>query len=187
MIQITGGTLMRRKLKWPKKDSIRPTPTKVREALFQVLGNELEDAVFWDLCAGSGIMGFEALSRGAKQVYFVEKQGSALKCIQDNIATFQCEEQAQIGGRFVLDFIQRYKGPKVDIIYCDPPYESPIYEPVFEAIDQGLVRFGSGRALVIFEHRKSRELPQDTPALKIYQKREYGDVHLSLYEEKNDV
>lgn len=178
MIQITGGQLHRRKLKWPRTQSIRPTSTKIREAIFQIMP-DLEGCVFLDLFAGSGAMGFEALSRGASEVYFVEKQGRALKCIKENLNLFGLK--AQVRGQSALEFVRRYKGPAVDVIYADPPYESPVYEPLFKLLDQPQ-DWIQPHTQIWIEHRKHLTLPTEGQVLSQVECREYGDTHVTRYQ-----
>ena len=133
MLCITGGQWRGRKLRMPKSFQVRPTATKVRQAIFNIIeslrlkqgmAQSLEDCRCVDLCAGSGAMGLEALSRGAKSALFVEKAKISVDIITQNVATLKCEDRAKI---MRIDVIQRAKqwkssGP-FDLIFLDPPYK----------------------------------------------------------------
>ncbi|MGD9123461.1 MAG: 16S rRNA (guanine(966)-N(2))-methyltransferase RsmD, partial [Desulfarculaceae bacterium] len=127
-MRISGGQWRGRRLKTPPGVATRPTSGKVKEALFNILGPVVSGARVADLFAGSGALGLEALSRGAAFCLFVEKNKSALKALEDNLATLAGGKQAQV---LAVDAIrsQRLKerGP-FSLILADPPY------------DQGLVK-----------------------------------------------
>ena len=92
-MRVIGGEFRSRKLKTPLGDSIRPTPDRLREALFNILAPRIEGLVFLDAYAGSGSVGIEALSRGARRVIFIEKSRAALRALQDNITTLGIRER----------------------------------------------------------------------------------------------
>lgn len=112
---ITGGKFKGRRLFSPKNQHTRPTSSIVRQALFNICRDKIEDAVFLDLFAGSGIVGLEALSRGAKLVLFVEKHPTTLR---KNIELLGVKEQTIV----LLDAYNMRSRERFDIIYFDPPY-----------------------------------------------------------------
>ena len=181
MLRITGGQWRNRSLKWLDTPDIRPTSAKVREALFQVLGPELPGAVCWDLCAGSGVMGFEALSRGAAEVTFVERNRRAAGLIRQNLEQFGV--QARVIPADLLVFLRRER-QRVDLIYIDPPYASPVYAPLMEVIDQTVAQWGSGQTLLCLEHRKDFSPRSDLQHWELEQVRTYGDTHLTLLRQR---
>ena len=95
-MRVIGGEFRSRKLKTPLGDSIRPTPDRLREALFNILAPRIEGLVFLDAYAGSGSVGIEALSRGARRVIFIEKSRAALRALQDNITTLGIRERCDL-------------------------------------------------------------------------------------------
>jgi len=123
-MRISGGELGGRKLKVPTGEAVRPTQDRVREALFSMLMNVVPDAVFLDLFAGSGAVGLEAYSRGARTVTWVDKDARHVAVLKGNVAAL-----APGAGEVVCCEVARWlKGPgrgrQVDVVFADPPYES---------------------------------------------------------------
>lgn len=120
MLQVIGGSLKRKKLKSPTGLSTRPTSSRLREALFNICQHDIEGARFLDLFAGSGAMGIEALSRGAKMAVFVDNDRSSIQCIQANLRDLELADSARVVKGDVL--AQLPKLGSYDLIYVDPPY-----------------------------------------------------------------
>jgi len=123
MIRVIGGHLQGRVLKTGKKLSTRPTPSIVREALFDIIGADIEGATFLDLYAGFGSVGIESISRGASYVLFVEKDFSASKLIKENLNMLlisQCSDVLCLPVEKSLKTIQIQR-IKWDFIFLDPP------------------------------------------------------------------
>lgn len=125
-LRIIAGKFKGRILKTPKSASTRPTQGMLREAVFNICQNEIVDARFLDLFAGSGAMGLEALSRGAAHVTFVEQNGQAIACIKENIAALQVEKLTRIIPRDASRALGLLAGEVFDLIYIDPPYDTPM-------------------------------------------------------------
>ena len=106
----------------PSGDNTRPTQDRIKETLFNMIQSDLPGCVFFDLFSGSGGIGIEALSRGARRSYLVERDSEALKCIRENVKKCRCESDCEIAVGEVLSFLASYRGPKPDIIFMDPPY-----------------------------------------------------------------
>lgn len=120
MLQVIGGSLKRKKLKSPTGLLTRPTSSRLREALFNICQHDIEGARFLDLFAGSGAMGIEALSRGAKMAVFVDNDRSSIQCIQTNLRDLELTDSARVVKGDVL--AQLPKLGSYDLIYVDPPY-----------------------------------------------------------------
>lgn len=180
MLKLTSGSLKGRALTWKPSSSVRPTPAKVREAIFNILG-DIEDTLWADLCAGSGIMGFEALSRGAKQVYFVERHRQTLTQLRRNAEQFQMAAASVCLALPVTAFLNQGKAPAFDVIYADPPYDSTLYEELLAAISEHPECL-QPTGILILEHRKHRSLPEQWQRLNRTQQRFYGDTALSFYQ-----
>ncbi len=120
-IRINAGVWRSRVLKFPDAAGLRPTPDRVRQTVFNWLGQELHGLNCLDLFAGSGVMGFEALSRGAKQAVMIEKSALAYQFLMQN-KTLLKADAAQIIQTDALLFLVKNQ-LKFDIIFCDPPYE----------------------------------------------------------------
>lgn len=121
---ILAGKYGKKELKAPKGDQTRPTTSKLREALFNILQGEVEGALFLDLFAGSGAIGLEALSRGAQKVIFVEKDPLAIKALHENIKTLNVKESTEVYTGDVMAILPRLLklNRKFDLIYADAPY-----------------------------------------------------------------
>lgn len=121
-MRVIAGTARSIPLKTPKGDKTRPTIDKHKETLFNCLSDRLYDCVFVDLFSGSGGIGIEALSRGAKKAYFVENDKEALGCIRDNLAKTRLGERAAVLNRDVKSAVASGLVEKADIIFLDPPF-----------------------------------------------------------------
>ena len=128
MIRITGGEHRSRLLETPNTNLTKPTMDKVRAAVFNALGDFVKHAKVLDLFAGSGSYGFEALSRGADSVTFVDSSLDAVKCIKKNATTLK-EENVEIINEDVLRFLEQ-NVQEFSIIFVDPPYKLEVYEEV---------------------------------------------------------
>ena len=172
-MRVIGGEFRSRKLKTPLGDSIRPTPDRLREALFNILAPRIEGLVFLDAYAGSGSVGIEALSRGARRVIFIEKSRAALRALQDNITTLGIRERCDLHPDSAATIITRFDA---DIVFLDPPYElEPEYAAVLDTLGdappqlvvvQHSVRFDTGDAHGAL--RRTRVLKQGDNALSFY-------------------
>ena len=121
-MRVIAGSARSIPLKTPKGDKTRPTIDKHKETLFNCLSDRLYGAVFIDLYSGSGAIGIEALSRGAKITYFVENDKEALACIKDNLEKTKLAGNARVIKRSVKDAINLNMLEKADIIFMDPPF-----------------------------------------------------------------
>lgn len=167
-MRIIGGTLRGRKIKMPK--DIRPTRDFVREAIFNILMGRVQDKVVYDVCAGSGAFGLEALSRGAKRAIFVEKNKEHCSIIKENISCV-LKEYYEIKS---LSFEKIKFFEEGAIIFFDPPYnEKESYEKMFE--------LGKSSDLLIMESDKI--LSHDQYIL--WDQRHYGSTYVSFFKYQN--
>jgi 16S rRNA (guanine(966)-N(2))-methyltransferase RsmD len=165
--------------KTTKHGTLRATSSKVREALFNILANHIEGALFVDLYAGTGAVGMEAMSRGAKTVYFVEADRKRVSVLEKSLDGCGCRSRAVIQHARASDFIISYSGDPWDIIFLDPPYQSDELERVLPILGEGQ-KFGKD-ALVVVEHMKKQNLPDEAGVLEKIRSYKYGDTVLSLY------
>ncbi|WP_374498243.1 16S rRNA (guanine(966)-N(2))-methyltransferase RsmD [Vogesella indigofera] len=119
-VRIIAGKYRRRLLPFPDVDGLRPTPDRVRETVFNWLADRVENADCLDLFAGSGAMGFEAASRGARKVVLVEKSRTALQCLRDS-KTLLAAAEVQLHSGAAEDYLAR-SAERFDLIFLDPPY-----------------------------------------------------------------
>ena len=122
MLRIIAGEFGGRRLKTPAGRLVRPTGDRVKEAWFSILQQSIPDARVLDLFAGSGALGFEALSRGAAQVAFVENRKASLAVIRDNATTLNVEGRVTIHRSDALRFAERLQPNAYDVAFADPPY-----------------------------------------------------------------
>jgi 16S rRNA (guanine966-N2)-methyltransferase len=175
-MRVIAGTYRSRRLVAPRGLATRPSSDRLRETLFNVLSPRIEGAIFADLYAGSGAVGIEALSRGALQVYFVEKAAPALTAIRENLKTLGIQSGFKIETSTVATALKRLAD--CTIIYLDPPYEdSEEYALTLSGIDTQLTVAG----IVVAEHRRKSALAEDYGVLHRYRVLEQGDAALSFY------
>ena len=176
-LRIYGNRL----LKTLPGQSTRPTPSRVRQALFNIWQSEAIEGCFWlDLCSGSGSMGAEALCRGASGVIGIEQSGRAHNVIQQNWQQVaKPNQQFQIMRGDVVQRLPLLKGQQFDRIYFDPPYASPLYEPVLEAISEHNLLAPLGELAV--EHGTDRALPSTVGLLQLCRQKVYGNTALTFY------
>ena len=128
-------------LKTPAGDATRPTADRVKEAVFSMLQFDIEGRSVLDLFAGSGQLGLEALSRGAKSATFVDKSKEAIKFIKENAEKSKLTDGATIIQTDYLDFLQKNIGSSYDIIFLDPPYNAKLYLPALKKLlDNGYIK-----------------------------------------------
>ena len=169
-----------RQLKTLPGQRTRPTAARVREALFNIWRDRINDCRWLDLCAGNGSMGAEALCRGAKKVVGIEQYAKACTIIQQNWQQIaQPEQSFQVIKGDVLVKIKTLEGQQFDWIYFDPPYDSFVYLPVLKAIARmQLVTFDGAIAV---EHDPKKWQAKEVPGLDLYRTKTYGNTTLSFY------
>lgn len=184
-MRISAGTAKGRRIGFKKAfragDDLRPTSAKVREALFDIIGDRLSGAVFLDLYAGTGGVGLEALSRGAAKVVFVESSRPRLKMIERHLGEFGFAERSVTVGAGACDFVRREAedGRRYDIVFVDPPYHSGELTEVLMLIGEGKVL--EERSMVIAEHFVKTDLPDVVRRLRLSKSYRYGDTVLSVF------
>ncbi len=176
-MRVTGGTGRGQRLKVPPGSRVRPTSNKVKQALFNILGNALVDASFLDLCAGAGGIGIEALSRGAGNVVFVDSSRESLTAVRNNIEQTGLGERAHIVFAKAESYLKRPL-ENFDIIFLDPPYAQDL-QPLLELIaGSGVVK---ADGIVVAEHFRKQPSPEKAGALVRYREARYGDTVLAFY------
>ncbi len=174
-MQITGGYLKSRKLTSPKGENVRPTLSKTRESVFNVLMNliNFEEAIFLDVFAGSGIMGIEALSRGFSQAAFIERDKKTYNLLKENLKKLDIEPELYFGDS--LKVLSKINKP-FDVIYIDPPYQNNLYNSVLESIKKNNLLKDGG--IIVLEHLKGEEI--ELTELKQIKEKVYSDKVLSF-------
>ncbi|MEI7475140.1 MAG: 16S rRNA (guanine(966)-N(2))-methyltransferase RsmD [bacterium] len=182
-MRITAGKFKCQKINSIDSNEVRPTSSKVRESIFNIIQSSITDSVMLDLFAGSGCMGLEALSRGAKKVVFIEKNPKVFKILKENLNNFDCEHELYLCDAFVS--LERMKNQKFNIIFVDPPYRLGYEFDVCKRVcDYNLLEEDG---LLIIEHLSKldmEKLLQDLP-LTLTKYKKYGDTALSIFEKLN--
>jgi len=183
MARITAGQFKGMTLAMPK--DIRATEAKVRQALFNILGDYIEGARVLDGFAGSGALGLEALSRGAAYVAFVEPEGEAVVAIRDNLG--RVEQELERGSWRVMQAnIWRglkdlaHAGDPFDLVLLDPPYRRDQGKKALKAVVECGILAPTG--IVVLEHEQRAALPSVIGPLQQTRRHRYGDTVLSFYE-----
>jgi 16S rRNA (guanine966-N2)-methyltransferase len=189
-MRISGGTVKGRRTatrsllkKKPTGERLRPTSSKVREALFDILRDRIIGVSFVDLYAGTGTVGLEALSRGAARAIFVEPGELRVRTMKRCVDDFGFQDRALIIRGKAEEVLERASaaGEKFDIIFVDPPYGSEEIGRVLPHIGEVLERDG----LVVVEHFFKKEVPGTAGKLKVTRSCRYGDTTLTFYDRAN--
>ncbi|HSE20011.1 MAG TPA: 16S rRNA (guanine(966)-N(2))-methyltransferase RsmD [Pyrinomonadaceae bacterium] len=186
-MRVIAGAFKGRTLKSPPSMQVRPTSDRLRETLFNVIAPRVAGTRFLDLCAGTGAIGIEALSRGAAHSTFVDRSRKSCELIEANIALCRIpDEQAEIYNSDAADFLKQavsWKMATWDIVFYDPPYkDNPI--PLLELIAIHQPELLGNDAIVIVEHHHKLELPDVVGKLKKTRVLKQGDSSLSFFTEQ---
>jgi 16S rRNA (guanine966-N2)-methyltransferase len=186
-MRISGGSAKGRKVgvrqafaSSGEGDELRPTSAKVREAIFNILAPVITDARFLDLFAGAGAVGLEALSRGARETVFVEKNAQRCALIKGLTDKFRFTERSMIMKSEVAEFLKKDYTKYFDIIFIDPPYASDELEKALLLIDGADMLADGG--LVLAEHASKKNLSAPLKHLRVKKNYRYGDTALTLFE-----
>jgi 16S rRNA (guanine966-N2)-methyltransferase len=181
MLRVIAGSAKGRRLATLQTLALRPTPDRVREALFNILGTRVDGAAVLDLFAGSGAIGLEALSRGARFAIFVEAHEPACRLIAKNLQRCGLHQQASVWCRDVLSAIPALKiqGQTFDVIFLDPPYQTSLLEDALQQLGDGRLLRGDGQ--VIAEHFFKHTLSERYGRLRRVRVARFGDVALGFY------
>jgi 16S rRNA (guanine(966)-N(2))-methyltransferase RsmD len=172
-MNITGGKFNGRKITTVKSNDVRPTSSKVRASIFNMLnsiGRDFEGAIFLDLFAGSAIMGLEALSRGFDKSVFVEKNSATCRLIKQNLAKF--DAQYEVFNMDALKFLDKTQD-LFDVIFVDPPYHEGLYDDVVAKVFQNNLLKPKG--ILIVEAPLEYTIPE---GLSVIKEKLYGDTKI---------
>ena len=178
-MRVIAGRARGQKLKSPEGLGTRPTTDRIKESLFNIIQNDLYDAAFLDLFAGTGAMGIEALSRGAQKAVFVEIEKKNIEIIHENLTSTKLMENAEVLHKDVLSTIKGLyeRDMKFDIIFMDPPYNKGYNIEVIHQITQYDILNDEG--ILIIERAAEDIIPKDI-SLKIFKERNYGSTTMTF-------
>lgn len=182
-MKVTGGKLKGRLLAPIKGLNIRPTSSKVRESVFNIIGQDLSGLKILDLFAGSGCLGIEALSRGALWALFIDNVYKSLKVIKKNLALCGFENSGfvlkkDLSKGLPLEHSLLKEG--IDLVFVDPPYGKKMIPPILKKISEGKILTSS--AIVVTESLKDDDLPVRAGRLVLLDSRNYGETKLDIYQ-----
>jgi 16S rRNA (guanine966-N2)-methyltransferase len=172
-VRIIGGKYAGRDLTSPNDFRVRPTAEHVRGALLDLLADDLKDASVLDLFAGTGALGLEALSRGARRCDFVETRPASLHALKANVVALRMKERSRIFKKDAIPFAAGLSEGAYDLAFADPPYGSRMLDRVIESWHA--TRFAPVLAV---EHARTHVLP---PGIKVASQRTYEDTTISVY------
>ena len=165
-MRVITGTARGKRLKTLDGQDVRPTSEKVKEAMFSIIQFDLPEARVLDLFAGSGQLGIEALSRGAKSCVFVDKSRNSINIIRENVESCGFSERSIIINISAADYLRSC--PETDIAILDPPYSNGLIEEALPLLESRM----SAGGIVVCEHEAGLELPERVG--RLVKKREYG-------------
>lgn len=177
-MRITGGHLLRKRFLLPPmvdEGTVRPTPDRVREAVFSMIKDHISGSSVLDIFAGSGAHGYESISRGAKDVHFIEKDPRVLKVIKENISALGITSQCKTTLADAIHAISKPADKTYDIIFVDPPYTLTLDEQFFFNLINYLAKDG----MVIFRCFK-KEAPNIGNHLRIEKERTYAGTKVFI-------
>ena len=165
-------------LKTPDGMQTRPTIDRVKEALFSIINFDIPNAIVLDLFGGTGQLGIEALSRGAKHAVFVDSSDSACKLIRENLRRTKLEQNASVIKSDYLNYLGRTK-EKFDIIFLDPPYVEVFLEKALNRITEIDILQSGG--IIVAERPLDKELPWEFDGYSRSKDYKYGKILLTIY------
>jgi len=184
-VRVIAGKFRGRKLKSPPSLQTRPTSDRLRETLFNIFAPRINGARFLDLCAGSGAVGIEALSRGAAHVTFVDRSRKMYALIETNLKTLKVDEdEIESVSKEVLEFLRKrakQEAVPFDMIFFDPPYAMD-YEAVLDYVGEHATRMFAKVGVIVVEHHRKKDLKEEFGRLKRYRMLKQGDSCLSFYQ-----
>lgn len=178
MIRITGGRLRGRKLNVPRR-GVRPTTNRVRESIFSVIGEEIEGSSVLDLFAGTGVLGLEALSRGAANVVFVERNAVICTLLQQNITKCGVREFAEVlptDWAYSLKLFVK-KESRFDIAFADPPYKFSLGGEILSRLHCVMASGG----LVVIEQPSREYIEFDNIKWNLMRVKVFGDTTVHFF------
>jgi len=186
-MRIITGDYKGRRLYTPQGNNIiRPTTDKVKEAIFSIIQEYIDEAMFIDMFAGTGNLGLEALSRGADHCYFCDSNRESINLIKKNIEYCRAEAKSTVlAGDYSKNIVKigedqsRGKHEKADVILLDPPYKKGLMIDCIERIcDEGIL---AEDGIIVAEHGSDEELPEKIRSFEIIKERKYASIVITLY------
>jgi len=185
-MRVITGKAKGRKLQMVPGDTTRPITDRAKEALFSILGDWIVDARVLDLFAGTGGVGIECLSRGAKFAHFIDANRNAIETVTANLKNCKLESQAVVQRADSFAFLEKYHGTPFDLIFVAPPQYQNLWRKTLELLDSQpalLAKFGA----VVVQIHPREETPLALTRLQEYDRRKYGSVMFLFYAASEDL
>lgn len=177
-MRIISGFLRGREIKGYTIDGTRPTMDRVKESMFAIIQDYIKDSVCLDLFAGTGNLGIEAISNGAKKCYFVDKNKIATRIIKENINKFEIQDKCEVINKDYLDALDYFKENRIkfNIVFLDPPYDNHVITEIFKVLYRR--RLLKRDAIVVCEY-----LDEDieTEYFEVEKSKNYGYKKVGIY------
>ena len=181
-MRVITGSARGRRLETIEGEDVRPTTDRIKEAVFSIIQFETEGRAFLDLFAGSGQMGIEALSRGAKAAYFVDNSKKSLDTVKRNLKTTRLEQGAKV---FAMDYqsFLAMNGERFDIAFLDPPYKTGVLQKALELVPEHMNETG----VIITENPLDEEILSNYGNFVLDRQYRYGKIKISTFRHKDFV
>lgn len=176
-MRVITGSARGRRLQAPAGQSVRPTAAIVKEAVFSVIQFEVEGSRVLDLFAGSGQMGIEALSRGARGCVFVDSARDSIGVIRQNLALTGLEKSAKVVSADALSFLRGYRGEPIDIAFMDPPYAAGLIKAALGELAPHM----SDSGIVLCEAGEDAVFPEAAGGMALKKIYRYGKTRVAAY------
>ena len=173
-MRVISGTAKGKKLNSLEGLETRPTLDRVKEAVFNIIQFDIKDSVVLDLFSGSGALGIEALSRGAKEAILCDASSKAIKIINKNLEETRLKDKAKVINSDYLETLSKIKDKKFDIIFLDPPYKSDYVEKSIEYISKYNLLAENGIIIVETNDKNKIDEIKAKKGLEVYDTRKYG-------------
>jgi 16S rRNA (guanine(966)-N(2))-methyltransferase RsmD len=182
-MRVITGSAKGRKLETLEGLDVRPTTDKVKEAIFSAIQFDLFDSCVLDLFAGTGQLGIEALSRGARSAVFIDNSRKSIEVIKRNLEKTEFTLKSTVLNMNGIDFISSSSN-KFDFIFLDPPYNKGILLEILPKLSNILTTDG----IIICEYEKNLDLPEKIEGLMLKKEQKYGKIKVSMFckEERDD-
>ena len=177
-MRIIGGIWRGRKFSFPDTEGLRPTGDRIRETLFNWLAANIQDALVADLFAGSGALGIEAVSRGARESHLVEMNPDVAGRLASNLALLK-DERLKLSTINALTFLDNWQGDSFDVVFLDPPFYSNLLEPCFDRLQKpGML---AEAATIYVECNINEQIPSVPKEWQLYREKIAGNVCYRLF------
>ena len=185
-MRVISGTLKGRNIKGYDIDGTRPTMDRVKESVFGMIQNNIKDSICLDLFCGSGNLGIEAISNGAKLCYFVDNNIKATKVVEENVKDLNIKQNSKI---LNIDYKRSLKyfnenNTKFDLIFVDPPYDYHVIEKIIKYVSEYNLLNENGLLVLEFEKKKLEESYNN---LKLIKFKKYSWKYVYIYKKSNDL